>query len=75
TNSFDQKAIETLLKGNTGRKPRQQLPEAPAGVSAGTEVVNIGEIAKFMKKMRIFWGWQARFSDWIENQVIYAFPD
>ncbi|MCI23247.1 hypothetical protein A2U01_0044425 [Trifolium medium] len=67
TNSFDQKAIETLLKGNIGRKPRQQLPEAPAGVPAMNEIVDAGEFSKFMKEMRIFWGWQARFSHWIDN--------
>ncbi|MCI64281.1 hypothetical protein A2U01_0085539, partial [Trifolium medium] len=27
-----------------------------------------------MKEMRILWGWQARFSHWIDNQVILAFP-
>ncbi|MCI09484.1 hypothetical protein A2U01_0030570 [Trifolium medium] len=67
TNSFDQKAIETLLKGNTGRKPRQQLPEATTSAAAVSQAVDAEEFMKFRKNMKTYWAWQARFSDWIEN--------
>ncbi|MCI50539.1 hypothetical protein A2U01_0071783, partial [Trifolium medium] len=63
TNSFDQKAIETFLKGNTGRKSRHQLPKASASAPAVGQVEDAGAFLKFQKDMRTYWAWQARFSD------------
>ncbi|MCI62878.1 hypothetical protein A2U01_0084135, partial [Trifolium medium] len=38
---FDKKAIETLLKGNTGRKARHQLPEVTASAPVLTSDVGV----------------------------------
>jgi hypothetical protein len=51
TGGFDAKAIETLMKGNTGRKPRLQLPAAEA--NAATAVVAIfPEVMAMLGKMQ-----------------------
>ncbi|MCI26934.1 hypothetical protein A2U01_0048132, partial [Trifolium medium] len=54
TNSFDQKAIETLLKGNTGRKPRHQLPEATTSAHVVGQAEEAGAFLKFKEDMRTY---------------------
>jgi hypothetical protein len=74
TGGFDAKAIETLIKGNTGRKPRLQLSAAEAKVpttTASSPEVMV-ELSKMRKDAQIFYGWHNKFTSWLETQLLYC---
>ncbi|MCI61043.1 hypothetical protein A2U01_0082299, partial [Trifolium medium] len=62
SSGFDKKAIETLLKGNTGRKPRQQLPVAGSGEPVMTSDTGVELLSKMHRDMQTYWAWQEKHS-------------
>jgi hypothetical protein len=75
TGGFDARAIETLMKGNTGRKPRLQLSageaKVPATAASSPEVM--AELGKIRNDAQIFYAWH-NFTSWLETQLLYCLP-
>jgi hypothetical protein len=72
---FDAKAIVTLMKGNTGREPRLQLPAAEANapdVASSPEVMAM--LSKMQRDSQIFYAWNDRFTAWLKAQFVYCLP-
>ncbi|MCH86096.1 hypothetical protein A2U01_0006950, partial [Trifolium medium] len=75
SHGFDEKHIETLLKGNTGRRTKQQMAEiAAASTPALTSDVRVDLLCKLQKDWQTYWSWNDKFATWMENQFIYCFP-
>jgi hypothetical protein len=75
TGGFDARAIETLMKGNTGRKPRLQLSAAEAKVPAAASSPEVmAELGKMRKDAQIFYAWHNKFTSWLETQLLYCLP-
>ncbi|MCI24177.1 hypothetical protein A2U01_0045360 [Trifolium medium] len=55
SHGFDKKAIETLLKGNTGRKPMHQLPVEAPSAPVMTSDVGVEMLSKLQRDMQIYW--------------------
>jgi hypothetical protein len=76
TGGFDARAIVTLIKGNTGRKPRLQLSAAeakvPAAAASSPEVM--AELGKIRKDAQIFYAWHNKFTSWLEARLLYSLP-
>ncbi|WJX67260.1 hypothetical protein P8452_51741 [Trifolium repens] len=62
TRGFDAKAIETLMKGNIGRKPRLQLPAAEAKVPASSSPDVMAMLSKMQKDAQIFYAWNDKLT-------------
>jgi hypothetical protein len=73
-NGFDAKAIDTLLKGNTRRKSRLQLPASAPSTAATGMPEAIEKMDKMHKEMQVYWQWSNKFSLWLEAQFLYCFP-
>jgi hypothetical protein len=75
TGGFDARAIETLMKGNTGRKPRLQLSAAEAKVPAAASSPEVmAVLSKMRKDAQIFYGWHNKLTSWLEAQLLYSLP-
>ncbi|KAK2450389.1 hypothetical protein QL285_009508 [Trifolium repens] len=76
TGGFDARAIEILMKGNTGRKPRLQLSAAEAKVptTAASSPKVMAELGKIRKDAQIFYAWHTKFTSWLETQLLYCLP-
>jgi hypothetical protein len=73
-NGFDKKSIDTLLKGNTRRKPRLSLlVSAPSTIATGFPEA-VEKMDKMHKEMQIYWQWRNKFSLGMEAQFLYCFP-
>ncbi|GAU21747.1 hypothetical protein TSUD_328720 [Trifolium subterraneum] len=54
TNGFDTKAIEILMKDNTGRKPRLQLPGVVPTTPSMDNTAGLEKLSVFHKDMQLF---------------------
>jgi hypothetical protein len=76
TGGFDAKAIETLMKRNTGRKPRLQLSaaEAKVPVAAASSLEVMAMLGQMRKDAQIFYAWHDKYTSWLEAQLLYCLP-